>query len=310
MSPILRDVALNKRFNIQRRLAWSLCKDDNQLHNRREAKTFLAGQDHSGWASLWLGKKNFLELFEAFKRGLYKLTRIAGWAREEERHGVEDDERMRPLSVKLGKRLADRRPRRAVEVDGLDGHRTGRPQPAGDWQGHGVGDGVRGRGVVARGTYDVVGRESRRAEDDDRPTSSKQEEGLDRPRARGDIAASLDGFALGSAAEGEERQAASSSEYRADGGRHYPGGNRSAYNVTDPTNTFCPHCDYHKDITCDQRVAFLMKRYKIDESEARNNDAVRERCNYPPPVWLPTFAGEDEPAVILHIGPHKVSRAG
>lgn len=126
----------------------------------------------------------------------------------------------------------------------------------------------------------------------------------------GDIAASLDGFALGSAAEGEERQAASSSEYRADGGRHYPGGNRSAYNVTDPTNTFCPHCDYHKDITCDQRVAFLMKRYKIDESEARNNDAVKERCNYPPPVWLPTFAGEDEPAVILHIGPHKVSRAG
>lgn len=121
----------------------------------------------------------------------------------------------------------------------------------------------------------------------------------------GDIAASLDGFALGSAAEGEERQAASSSEYRADGGRHYPGGNRSAYNVTDPTNTFCPHCDYHKDCTCDQRVAFLMKRYKIDESEARNNDAVKERCNYPPPVWLPTFAGEDEPAVILHIGPHK-----
>ncbi|EJK54067.1 hypothetical protein THAOC_26380 [Thalassiosira oceanica] len=45
MSPILRDVALNKRFNIQRRLAWSLCKDDT--HNRREAKTFLAGQ--VGW---------------------------------------------------------------------------------------------------------------------------------------------------------------------------------------------------------------------------------------------------------------------
>ncbi|EJK43700.1 hypothetical protein THAOC_37830 [Thalassiosira oceanica] len=42
MLPILRDVALNKRFNIQRRLAWSLCKDDT--HNRREAKTFLAGQ--------------------------------------------------------------------------------------------------------------------------------------------------------------------------------------------------------------------------------------------------------------------------
>ena len=126
----------------------------------------------------------------------------------------------------------------------------------------------------------------------------------------GDFAASLDGFAPGKTAKGDERRVASSSEYRADEGRRYPGGNRSAYNVTDPTNTFCPHCDYHKDATCDQRVAYLMKRYQIGESEARNNDAVKEKCNYPPPVWLPTFAAEDEPVVILHIGPHKVSLAG
>ena len=37
--PYLRVVASNKRYNIQRRLAWSLCKDDT--HNRREAKPFL-----------------------------------------------------------------------------------------------------------------------------------------------------------------------------------------------------------------------------------------------------------------------------
>lgn len=37
--PYLRVVASNKRYNIQRRLAWSLCKDDT--HNRREAKTFF-----------------------------------------------------------------------------------------------------------------------------------------------------------------------------------------------------------------------------------------------------------------------------
>ncbi|KAL7444907.1 hypothetical protein ACHAXM_009629 [Skeletonema potamos] len=37
--PYLRIVALNKRLNIQRRLAWSLCKDDT--HNRREAKPFF-----------------------------------------------------------------------------------------------------------------------------------------------------------------------------------------------------------------------------------------------------------------------------
>ena len=34
------DRALNKRLNIQRRLAWSLCKDDT--HNRREANPFFS----------------------------------------------------------------------------------------------------------------------------------------------------------------------------------------------------------------------------------------------------------------------------
>ena len=37
--PYLRVVASNKRLNIQRRLAWSLCKDDT--HDRREAKPFF-----------------------------------------------------------------------------------------------------------------------------------------------------------------------------------------------------------------------------------------------------------------------------
>ena len=36
----LRVATLNKRLNIQRRLAWSLCKDDT--HNRREAKPFFS----------------------------------------------------------------------------------------------------------------------------------------------------------------------------------------------------------------------------------------------------------------------------
>ena len=36
----LRAATLNKRLNIQRRLAWSLCKDDTQ--NRREAKPFFS----------------------------------------------------------------------------------------------------------------------------------------------------------------------------------------------------------------------------------------------------------------------------
>ena len=35
----LRAATLNKRLNIQRRLAWSLCKDDT--HNRREANPFF-----------------------------------------------------------------------------------------------------------------------------------------------------------------------------------------------------------------------------------------------------------------------------
>ena len=36
----LRVATLNKRLNIQRRLAWSLCKDDT--HNRREATPFFS----------------------------------------------------------------------------------------------------------------------------------------------------------------------------------------------------------------------------------------------------------------------------
>jgi hypothetical protein len=36
----LRAATLNKRLNIQRRLAWSLCKDDT--HNRREANPFFS----------------------------------------------------------------------------------------------------------------------------------------------------------------------------------------------------------------------------------------------------------------------------
>ena len=41
----LRAVTLNKRLNIQRRLAWSLCKDDT--HNRREAKPFFFSHDNA-----------------------------------------------------------------------------------------------------------------------------------------------------------------------------------------------------------------------------------------------------------------------
>ena len=39
MAPGFGSVALTKRLNIQRRLAWSLCKDDT--HNRREANPFF-----------------------------------------------------------------------------------------------------------------------------------------------------------------------------------------------------------------------------------------------------------------------------
>ena len=40
MAPGFGSVALTKRLNIQRRLAWSLCRDDT--HNRREATLFFS----------------------------------------------------------------------------------------------------------------------------------------------------------------------------------------------------------------------------------------------------------------------------
>ena len=44
------DRALNKQLNIQRRLAWSLCKDDT--HNRREIATFFSILHHTKNRSL------------------------------------------------------------------------------------------------------------------------------------------------------------------------------------------------------------------------------------------------------------------
>ena len=60
--PRFRPVALNKRLNIQRRLAWSLCKDDT--HNRREAKPFFAGT-HRWGLFYWLSRGTLKIAFPA-----------------------------------------------------------------------------------------------------------------------------------------------------------------------------------------------------------------------------------------------------
>lgn len=57
--PILRDMALYKRFNIQRRLAWSLCKDDT--HNRREKSTFFCFL-WGGSGMVWVWNILYLDL--------------------------------------------------------------------------------------------------------------------------------------------------------------------------------------------------------------------------------------------------------
>ena len=123
----------------------------------------------------------------------------------------------------------------------------------------------------------------------------------------GDFAASLDGFAAPPSRRGCVLSSGRTHRDRRAAGRPPAWSPRSAYNVADPASTFCPHCEFHKDATCDRRVAALVERYHMNESEAEDV-ALKERCRFPPPVWLPTYSEEDEPAVILHVGPHKVSQ--
>lgn len=71
---------------------------------------------------------------------------------------------------------------------------------------------------------------------------------------------------------------------------------------------FCPHCNFlDGHMTCGMRVDYLMKVYGSTEEEARAGANVTPpACRLPESkVWLNTYAERDEPAVHLHIGPHK-----
>jgi len=67
---------------------------------------------------------------------------------------------------------------------------------------------------------------------------------------------------------------------------------------------FCPHCGYADNMLCNERVQFLIQRYKKSETEAMQNEELLSRCKTPLIVHK-VHAEEDEPSVILHAGPHK-----
>lgn len=67
---------------------------------------------------------------------------------------------------------------------------------------------------------------------------------------------------------------------------------------------FCPYCIFTEEALCIERVHYMMGRYKIKEEIAKKNQLVLSKCVSP---WMPhnIYAEEDEPSVILHVGPHK-----
>ena len=64
----------------------------------------------------------------------------------------------------------------------------------------------------------------------------------------------------------------------------------------DRKNEFCGHCPFNEKITCQQRVQYMMQTYGVVQTVARTQKDVEERCNMYP---------EDEPYVLIHVGPHK-----
>ncbi|KAL9181819.1 hypothetical protein ACHAXT_012162 [Thalassiosira profunda] len=67
---------------------------------------------------------------------------------------------------------------------------------------------------------------------------------------------------------------------------------------------FCPYCTFIGEFLCEDRLPFMMSRYKLNREEALKDATMRERC-IAPPMPHKVYEDSEEPYVILHAGPHK-----
>lgn len=69
---------------------------------------------------------------------------------------------------------------------------------------------------------------------------------------------------------------------------------------------FCPHCTYSEWKLCADQVKNLVENSNAGTTEenAMNGELVRSRCEMPR-IGHNVYATEDEPSIILHVGPHK-----
>ena len=67
---------------------------------------------------------------------------------------------------------------------------------------------------------------------------------------------------------------------------------------------FCRYCTYSDALLCEDRVQYMMKKYKLSEAQAKNQTDMLDRCTTPP-IHRKVYAEEDEPYMVLHVGPHK-----
>eukprot|EP00984_Skeletonema_dohrnii_P032031 scaffold25418_cov131-Skeletonema_dohrnii-CCMP3373.AAC.8 len=65
---------------------------------------------------------------------------------------------------------------------------------------------------------------------------------------------------------------------------------------------FCSFCPWSKDSMCAGRLDFLMTRYQMNETAAKAS--LIDKCATPP-IPHNVHAEDDEPSIILHVGPHK-----
>lgn len=65
---------------------------------------------------------------------------------------------------------------------------------------------------------------------------------------------------------------------------------------------FCSFCQWNKESMCAGRLGFVMNKYQMNETAAKAS--LRDRCTTP---IIPhnVYAEDDEPSIILQVGPHK-----
>ncbi len=68
---------------------------------------------------------------------------------------------------------------------------------------------------------------------------------------------------------------------------------------------FCDGCAWNKGTTrCGERLEYLVTKYDANETEARESLMDNFNCTVPT-IYHKVYSEENEPSIILHVGPHK-----